>query len=133
MNHSKTGILKDHPSVVTAPESFTYLTREQVVVLNGDVLTDVDLSAMRRFHDARGSRTTIFLVRVDDPRAYGLVETEADGRLRAFREKPAADEKVAADKGDDKKDPADDKKDAKAGKKDPKAGGATKPAGKDRE
>jgi len=48
-------------------------------------------------------------------------------------EKPAADEKVATDKGDDKKDPAADKKDAKADKKDPKAGGATKPAGKDKE
>jgi hypothetical protein len=51
-------------------------------------------------------------------------------------EKPGADDKVAADKGDkggDQKDPADDKKDAKADKKDPKAGGATKPAQKDRE
>jgi HlyD family secretion protein len=51
-------------------------------------------------------------------------------------EKPGADEKAAADKGDkgdDQKDPADDKKDAKAGKKDPKAGGAAKPAKKDRE
>jgi multidrug efflux system membrane fusion protein len=48
-------------------------------------------------------------------------------------EKPAADEKVAADKSDEKKDPANDKKDAKDDKKDPKAGGATKPAQKDRE
>jgi len=51
-------------------------------------------------------------------------------------EKPGADEKAAADKGDkegDKKDPAGDKKDATAGKKDIKAGGATKPAEKDRE
>src|SRR5437016_9940961 len=44
------------------------LARGTVVVLNGDVLTDVDLSAMRRFHDAHGSRTTIFLVRVENPR-----------------------------------------------------------------
>jgi HlyD family secretion protein len=48
-------------------------------------------------------------------------------------EKPAADEKVAADKGDEKKDPAVDKQNAKNEKKDPKAGGATKPAQKDRE
>jgi mannose-1-phosphate guanylyltransferase len=49
-----------------------------VFVLNGDVLTDVDLTAMRRFHEARGSRTTIYLTPVDDPRAYGLVETERE-------------------------------------------------------
>ena len=70
------------------------LTRGTVFVLNGDVLTDVDLSAMRRFHASRGSRTTIFLTRVPDPRAYGLVETETDGRLRRFREKPTADEEI---------------------------------------
>jgi NDP-sugar pyrophosphorylase family protein len=63
-------------------------------VLNGDILTDPDLSAMRQLHEARGSRTTIYLQPVPDPRQYGLVETEADGRLRAFREKPTADEEI---------------------------------------
>jgi mannose-1-phosphate guanylyltransferase len=70
------------------------LTRGTVFVLNGDVLTDADLTAMRRFHEARGSRTTIFLMPVDDPGAYGLVETEPDGRLRRFREKPGPDEPI---------------------------------------
>ncbi len=73
------------------------LARGTVFVLNGDVLTDADLSAMRRFHEERGSRTTIFLTRVADPRAYGLVETEADGRLRRFREKPGPEEPVETD------------------------------------
>src|SRR5688500_9974224 len=68
-----------------------------VFVLNGDVLSDVDLTAMRAFHEARGSRTTIFLTRVSDPRQYGLVETLADGRLRRFREKPGADEAITSD------------------------------------
>ena len=68
-----------------------------VFVLNGDILTDADLSTMRRFHEERGSRATIFLTRVTDPRPYGLVELEADGRLRAFREKPAADEAITTD------------------------------------
>ena len=63
-------------------------------VLNGDVLTDVDLTAMRRFHDARGSRTTICLSPVADPRAYGLVETDAQGRIERFREKPGPDEPI---------------------------------------
>src|SRR5205085_2492480 len=37
MDHSKTDILKDHPSIVTAPKSFSQLTTDQVVVLNGDM------------------------------------------------------------------------------------------------
>jgi NDP-sugar pyrophosphorylase family protein len=73
------------------------LTAGTVFVLNGDVLTDVDLSAMRAFHEARGSRTTIFLTRVADPRAYGLVETAPDGRLQRFREKPGPDDVINTD------------------------------------
>lgn len=71
------------------------LTAGTVFVLNGDVLTDADLTAMRRFHETRRSRTTIFLQPVPDPRQYGLVETDGDGRLLRFREKPSADEVVA--------------------------------------
>jgi mannose-1-phosphate guanylyltransferase len=70
------------------------LARGTVFVLNGDVLTDVDLTAMRELHESRGSRTTIFLMPVADPRAYGLVEFDADGRLTRFREKPTADEPI---------------------------------------
>jgi mannose-1-phosphate guanylyltransferase len=71
------------------------LTSGRVFVLNGDVLTDVDLTAMRRWHEARGSRTTIYLAPVEDPRAYGLVETDATGRIERFREKPGPDEPIA--------------------------------------
>jgi len=60
-----------------------------VVVLNGDILADLDLSAMLRFHAERGSRATLYLTRVADPTQYGLVELEADGRIRSFVEKPA--------------------------------------------
>jgi NDP-sugar pyrophosphorylase family protein len=63
-------------------------------VLNGDVLTDADLTAMRRLHEARGSRTTIYLQPVPDPRQYGLVETDASGRLRGFREKPTTEAEI---------------------------------------
>jgi mannose-1-phosphate guanylyltransferase len=71
------------------------LARGTIFALNGDVLTDADLTAMRAFHAARGSRVTIFLTPVPDPRAYGLVETAADGRLLRFREKPAPGEAIA--------------------------------------
>jgi mannose-1-phosphate guanylyltransferase len=70
------------------------LARGTVFVLNGDVLTDADLTAMRDFHESRGSRTTIFLTAVEDPRAYGLVELHAEGRLARFREKPTAEEPI---------------------------------------
>jgi mannose-1-phosphate guanylyltransferase len=73
------------------------LTRGVVFVLNGDVLTDADLTAMRAFHAARGARVTILLKRVEDPRPYGLCETAADGRLLRFREKPASTEEITTD------------------------------------
>lgn len=71
------------------------LAARAICVLNGDVLTDVDLGAMRRFHEARSSRTTIFLAPVPDPRPYGLVETDTTGRILRFREKPSATEAIA--------------------------------------
>jgi mannose-1-phosphate guanylyltransferase len=66
-----------------------------VVVLNGDVLTDIDLSAMLRAHTAREARATIFLTRVSDPSPYGLVELAADGRVTRFIEKPGPAERTA--------------------------------------
>ncbi|MBI4240841.1 MAG: NDP-sugar synthase [Candidatus Rokubacteria bacterium] len=59
-----------------------------LVVLNGDVLTDLDLSGVIRLHAERGAQATISLTSVDDPTRYGLVETEPDGRMLRFLEKP---------------------------------------------
>jgi len=73
------------------------LARGTVYVLNGDVLSDADFTAMRQFHVARGSRLTIMLTRVADPRQYGLVETNAEGRIQCFREKPTSDEEITTD------------------------------------
>jgi mannose-1-phosphate guanylyltransferase len=61
---------------------------EAFVVCNGDVLTDLDLTALIALHRACSARATIALHRVDDPSAYGLVHTEADGAVTAFVEKP---------------------------------------------
>src|SRR3712207_4298371 len=60
------------------------LIREPTVVFNGDVLTDLDLTAVIRQHEERRAAATIVLAPVDNPSAYGLVETEEDGRVRAF-------------------------------------------------
>ncbi len=65
---------------------------ETFVVVNGDVLTDADLSALIAFHRQRGAEATIGLTPVDDPSAFGVVPTDPDGRVRAFIEKPPRDE-----------------------------------------
>jgi len=61
---------------------------ERVVVCNGDVLTDLNLSAMIAFHEQRAAEATISLTRVDDPSAFGVVPTRPDGEVVAFVEKP---------------------------------------------
>jgi NDP-sugar pyrophosphorylase family protein len=65
---------------------------ESVVVFNGDVLTQIDLGAVIGLHRERKARATIVLTPVDDPSAYGVVETDAEGNVRRFLEKPKADE-----------------------------------------
>ena len=67
------------------------LTDDPIVVFNGDVFTAVDLPAVIRLHRARGAAATIVLTPVENPEAYGLVETDADGNVTAFVEKPALD------------------------------------------
>lgn len=62
--------------------------RESTIVLNGDVLTDIDISALIDFHKFKESEATIVLTPVPDPSAYGLVETAEDGRVLNFLEKP---------------------------------------------
>ena len=66
--------------------------RESVVVFNGDVLTEVDLAAVIALHRDRRAKATIVLTPVDNPTAYGLVETDADSNIRRFLEKPKPDE-----------------------------------------
>jgi mannose-1-phosphate guanylyltransferase len=65
---------------------------EQFVVINGDVLTDLDIGSLVAFHDERGAEATIALHRVDDPSAFGVVPTDPGGRVLAFVEKPPRDE-----------------------------------------
>jgi NDP-sugar pyrophosphorylase family protein len=71
-----------------AGESLT----DSVVVFNGDVLTQIDLAAVLRLHRERRAKATIVLTPVENPAAYGLVETGPDGAVRRFLEKPNPDE-----------------------------------------
>lgn len=65
------------------------ITDETFVVVNGDVLTEIDVSALVSFHRRSGAEGTIALTPVEDPSRFGVVPVEADGRVKAFIEKPA--------------------------------------------
>ena len=62
------------------------------VVFNGDILCELNLTEVIRLHQERQSTATLVLTRVENPSAYGLVETERDGRITRFLEKPAPHE-----------------------------------------
>jgi mannose-1-phosphate guanylyltransferase len=62
------------------------------IVVNGDVLTDLDVTALWKFHRERNAEGTIALTPVDDPSRYGVVPTDDRGAVEAFIEKPPADE-----------------------------------------
>jgi NDP-sugar pyrophosphorylase family protein len=63
-----------------------------LIVFNGDVFTSVDLVALLALHRERHAKATIVLTPVDNPSAYGLVETDRDGNVLAFVEKPKPEE-----------------------------------------
>jgi mannose-1-phosphate guanylyltransferase len=72
-------------------EAQEYL-EDRFLMLNGDVLTDIDLSAQIAQHEATGATGTLALAPVADPSAYGLVRLNADRSVSEFVEKPSADE-----------------------------------------
>ena len=63
------------------------LLAQRFLVVNGDVLTDIDLSEQLDQHVERGATATLALVSVDDTASYGVVPTAVDGRVEAFLEK----------------------------------------------
>ena len=68
------------------------LLDDRFLMLNGDVLTDIDLTAQIAQHEASRAVGTLALVPVDDPSAYGLVRLHEDSSVKEFVEKPAADQ-----------------------------------------
>ena len=62
------------------------------VVFNGDILCDLDLSEVLRQHRERNATATLVLTHVENPSAYGLVETTDRGRIERFLEKPKKEE-----------------------------------------
>ncbi|MEA3442836.1 MAG: NDP-sugar synthase [Chloroflexota bacterium] len=68
------------------------LLGEPFFALNGDVLTGIDLAAMVKRHREIRPRATIALTPVEDPTIYGVVETDANGMVKRFVEKPSLQE-----------------------------------------
>ncbi|CAI37820.1 sugar phosphate nucleotidyltransferase [Corynebacterium jeikeium] len=64
-----------------------HLRYDRAMVFNGDVLGGTDLNAVLNTHVEQEAEVTLHLLRVSDPRAFGCVPTDADGRVSAFLEK----------------------------------------------
>ena len=71
-----------------------YFTGESLIVFNADVLTNLDLLALIRFHKETQADATLTLTRVPDITPFGLVEIDAQNQVQAFREKPNAEQAV---------------------------------------
>jgi mannose-1-phosphate guanylyltransferase len=86
-------VVEDDPLGTAGPVRLALeegLLAERFLVLNGDVLTDMDLTAEIAQHERTGAKATLAVIDVDDPASYGLVPTDAEGRVEAFLEKGAA-------------------------------------------
>jgi mannose-1-phosphate guanylyltransferase len=84
-----TYVVEDHPlGTGGAIENAARGIPDTFLVCNGDVLTDLDVTALVAFHRERGAQATIALHPVDDPSRYGLVRTDERGAVEAFIEKP---------------------------------------------
>jgi mannose-1-phosphate guanylyltransferase len=86
-------VVEDEPLGTAGPVRLAAdmgMVGDRLLVLNGDTLTDLDLTAEIAQHESRGAAATLALVAVDDTRSYGVVPTDPDGRVEAFLEKTAS-------------------------------------------
>ena len=68
---------------------------ENFLVISGDALTDIDLAAMREFHEGHDGIATLATKRVEDTTQFGVAITDAEGRIGGFQEKPPASEALS--------------------------------------
>ena len=83
-------VIEDEPLGTAGPVRLAYdegLLEERFLVLNGDVLTDIDLTAELEQHERTGARATLALYPVEDTSSYGVVPTDDDGQVTEFIEK----------------------------------------------
>ncbi len=83
-------VVEEEPLGTAGPVRLAHdegLLEERLFVLNGDVLTDIDLTAELQQHEQTGARATLALYPVEDTSSYGVVPTADDGQVEAFIEK----------------------------------------------
>jgi len=83
-------VIEQEPLGTAGPVRLAFeegLLAERLLVLNGDVLTDMDLTAELEQHERTGARATLALIAVEDTAGYGVVPTDRAGRVEAFLEK----------------------------------------------
>jgi mannose-1-phosphate guanylyltransferase len=87
-------VVEEEPLGTAGPVRLAYdqgVLEERLLVLNGDVLTDIDLTAELAHHERTGGRATLALYAVEDTASYGVVPTDEQGRVEAFLEKSEAE------------------------------------------
>ena len=87
-------VIEEEPLGTAGPVRLAYdegLLDERLLVLNGDVLTDLDLQDELAQHERTGALATLALIAVDDVASYGVVPTDSEGRVEAFLEKGEGD------------------------------------------
>ncbi|MFF3625194.1 sugar phosphate nucleotidyltransferase [Streptomyces sp. NPDC002467] len=95
-------VVEDEPlgtggAIRNAAQLLTGGPDSSVLVFNGDILTGLDIAGLVESHKAADADVSLHLVRVEDPRAFGLVPTDHDGRVLAFTEKPQTPEEIITD------------------------------------
>ncbi|MEV6577170.1 NDP-sugar synthase [Streptomyces sp. NPDC051582] len=95
-------VVEDEPlgtggAIRNAAQRLTGGPDEPVLVFNGDILTGLDIAGLVDSHRAAAADVSLHLVRVEDPRAFGLVPTDSEGRVLAFTEKPQTAEEIITD------------------------------------
>jgi len=88
---------KDPLGTAGAIKNAIDLIHGSIYVCNGDILVGLDLRALHESHVSRGALATIHTRAVDDPSQFGVVETDASGRVKRFVEKPKPGETDARD------------------------------------
>lgn len=84
-------------AIRNAAEKLTCGPDDPVIIFNGDVLTGLNIEALvQQWRDAHAD-VALYLTRVEDPRAFGLVPTDANGRVLEFREKPKTQAEIVTD------------------------------------
>jgi len=76
-------------------EEFFKGDKDPMLVFNGDVLTDINLDEVIKFHRQKNARVTLTLTRVEDPTSYGLIITDKSDRVIKFQEKPSWEQVTA--------------------------------------